>query len=361
MAATPSASSNSRYILYVGTYEKGIYGFEYGSSGPSLSSLGKVGDLENPSFLATDPQHRYLYAVSELDGEKEGGVGAFLIDEKNGKLKSLNTVSSSGIAPCHLAVDKTSKLLVVANYGSGSVAGFHLERDGSIGALSSLAEAKGSSVNARRQTGPHAHQVVFSGNNQFLYVPDLGLDQIRIYDVFPEDGKLMPHNPPAVGEKAGLGPRHMAFSPDTKFAYLLNELESFVTVYGHDPSAATFKRIQQISSLPGEPSDRDGAAEILVHGSGKFVYASNRGPGSIAVYKRNGQDGTLALVQTAKVNGTTPRGMEIDPSGSFLIVGDQKANHFSAMRINQETGELHGEGKSIEVPSPVSFVFVPAA
>jgi 6-phosphogluconolactonase len=355
----PSAPS-SAYILYVGTYEKGIYAFRYNVNGPGLEPLGMAGQITSPSWLATDPQHRFLYAASELEGDKEGAVGAFQIDAKSGKLTALNTVSSSGVAPCHLAVDKTSRFLAVANYTTGTVAGFHLERDGSIGALTALAAAKGSSVNPERQKGPHAHQIVFSADDRLLYVPDLGLDQILIYDVAIEDGKLTAHNPPSISEKAGMGPRHMAFSPDRHFAYLLNELKSYVTVYQANDGTATFRRLQEISTLPGDPSHRDGAAEILVHPSGRFVYASNRGPGTVAVYKRDSQAGNLQLVQTAKVKGSSPRGMGFDPSGSFLLVGDQKEHHFSVMRINAETGELHEDGKSYEVPSPVSFVFVPA-
>ncbi len=225
MPGTSSAPSSSSYILYVGTYGKGIYAFRYNGSGPSLEPLGLVGELTNSSWVATDPQHRYLYAVSELEGDKDGAVGAFQIDAKSGKLKALNTVSSSGVAPCHLAVDKSSRFLAVANYTSGTVAGFHLERDGKIGALTSVETAKGSSVNKERQTGPHAHQVVFSADDRFLYVPDLGLDQILIYDVVVEGGKLTPHNPPSISEKAGMGPRHIAFSPDRRFAYLLSELQ----------------------------------------------------------------------------------------------------------------------------------------
>jgi 6-phosphogluconolactonase len=360
MPETSSMSSSSSYFLYVGTYGEGIHAFRYDTSGPSLENLGVVGKLTNSSWVTTDREQRFLYAASELEGDEEGFVGAFQIDRTTGKLNHLNTVSSSGVAPCHVAVDTSSRFLTVANYMSGSVAGFHLESDGSIGERTSLAAAKGSSVNPERQTSPHAHQVVFSENDGFLYVPDLGIDQILIYEVDIKDGKLTPHNPPSVSEKAGMGPRHLAFSPDRRFAYLLNELKSYVTVFAVEDETATFHRIQEISSLPGEPSNRDGAAEILVHPNGRFVYASNRGPGSIAVYRRNAADGTLELVQTAKVKGTIPRGVEFDPSGNFLIVGDQKENHFSVIPINTETGELNSDGKSYEVPSPVSFVFVPA-
>jgi len=320
-----------------------------------------VGELTNPSWVTTDPQHRFLYAVSELEGDDEGSVGAFQIDGRSGNLKRLNTVSTSGVAPCHVAVDRSSRFLAVANYMSGSVAGFHLEPDGSIGALTSLAVAKGSSVNPERQTSPHAHQVVFSADDRFLYVPDLGLDQVLIYDLSVEEGKITPHHPPSVKERPGMGPRHLAFSPDRRFAYLLNELKSFVTVYEVDEQTATFRQIQEISSLPGDPSNRDGGAEMLVHPTGNFVYASNRGPGTIAVYKRDAGKGTLQLVQTAKVMGTFPRGVEFDPSGSFLFVGDQTENHFSLMRIDPGTGELAQSEKSYEVPSPVSFVFVPVS
>jgi 6-phosphogluconolactonase len=355
-----SPPSSSPYILYVGTYGSGIYAFRYTATGPSFEALGMVGELTNPSWVTTDPQHRFLYAASEIEGDKEGRVGAFQIDAKTGRLKALNTVSSAGVAPCHLAVDKTSRFLAVANYTSGSVAGFHLERDGNIGAQTALVAAKGSSVNPERQTGPHAHQVVFSSDDRLMYVPDLGTDQVLIYDVAIEDGKLTAHNPHSLFETSGMGPRHIAFSPDGRFAYLLTELKSYVTVYEGNEKAGTFRRIQEISSLSGEPGNRDGAAEILVHPGGKFVYASNRGPGTIAVFKRDAQVGTLQLVQMAKVDGTWPRGVAFDPSGSFLLVGDQKESHFSALRINAETGELHDNGKTHQVPSPVSFVFVPA-
>ncbi len=359
MSGMSSSPSSSPYILYVGTYGKGIHAFRYSASGTPLEPLGMVGELTNSSWVTTDPQYRFLYATSELEGDDEGFVGAFEIDRKSGKLNHLNNVSSSGVAPCHVAVDRSTRFLTVANYMSGSVAGFHLESDGRIGALTSLAAAKGSSVNPDRQKSPHAHQVVFSGNDRFLYVPDLGVDQILIYDVSIEDGKLTPHNPPSVKEKPGRGPRHMAFSPDRRFAYLLTELESYVTVYATDDAMASFRQIQEISSLPGNPSNRDGAAEILVHPSGNFVYASNRGPGTIAVYKRDPAEGMLQLIQTAKVNGTIPRGVEFDPSGSLLFVGDQKENQFSAMQINPETGELSETGQTYQVPSPVSFIFVP--
>src|SRR4051794_10632401 len=161
MSGMSSAPSSSPHIVYVGTYGKGIYAFRFNGDGPALEPLGLVGELTNPSWVTADPQHRFLYAVSEVEGDNEGAVGAFQIDAKSGKLNTLNTVSSSGVAPCHVAVDRTSRFLAVANYTSGSVAGFHLERDGSIGELTSLAAAKGSSVNPERQAGPHAHQVVF--------------------------------------------------------------------------------------------------------------------------------------------------------------------------------------------------------
>jgi 6-phosphogluconolactonase len=360
MSATPASPSSAAYILYVGVYGKGVYGFRYNASGPSFEPLGVMGEITNPSWLTTDPQYRYLYAASEIEGDKEGYVGAFKIDRKSGKLELLNKVSSSGVAPCHVAVDKTCRFLAVANYMSGSVAGFQLDRDGKIAAQTAFIAEKGSSINPKRQASPHAHQVVLSVNDQLLYVPDLGIDKIMIYSVSIDDGKLTPHDPPFVSEKAGMGPRHLAFSPDRRFAYLLNELQSYVTVYQVDEGAGTFRQVQEISSLPPNPSDRDGAAEILVHPTGKFVYASNRGPGTIAVYKRDANNGTLQLVQTAKVVGTFPRGVEFDPSATLLVVGDQKSNQFSAMRINGETGELQDEGKTYEVPSPVAFWFVPA-
>ncbi len=306
-------ASGTKYFLYVGVYGKGVYAYRYDTSGPTLEPLGLVGNVTNPSFLATDPDFRYLYAVSELEGKTDGGVAAFAMDRGTGKLQSLNTASSAGEAPCHLAVDHTAKMLVVANYGTGGVSVFPLDRDGHLGKMSELAEAHGSSVNPKRQEGPHAHETVISPDNRFLYVPDLGLDQIRIYRIDAADAKLTPADPPSAKVKPGYGPRHIAFTPDGKFAFVANELEPFITAFSHDPASGSLKEIHSVSILPLGAKGENAPAEIAVDRAGKFVYVSNRGPGTVAVFAINSDDGTLKPVQVAPTGGTWPRALNSTP------------------------------------------------
>jgi 6-phosphogluconolactonase len=353
-------SEQTKYFVYVGTYSDAIYAYRFDAATGKLDALGPVGKVVNPSFLATDPNYRFLYAVSEVEGNTNGGVSAFLIDRKTGSLKFLNSASSAGVAPCHLAVDKTTKMLVVANYGTGGVSAFPIEHDGRLGAMSSLMEARGSSVNRERQEGPHAHEAVISADNRFVYVPDLGLDQIRMYPLEPSQAKLAASNHAVTKGDPGSGPRHMVFHPSGKFAYVLSELKSVITVFSHDPSTGSLKAIQTVSTLPPGYSGENAPAEIEMDKAGKFVYASNRGHDSIAVFAVDEQSGKLKQVQIVPTQGKEPRGMQIDPTGKWMFVGNQKSNQFVIFRIDPKTGQLSPTGQVFGVPTPVAFQFVPA-
>lgn len=353
-------SNQTKYFVYVGTYGKGIRAYHFDANGGKLESIGQVGEVVNPSFLATDGDYRFLYAVSELEGKVDGGVASFAIDRKTGSLKFLNSRSSGGQAPCYLAVDHTGKMLLVANYGTGGISAYPIEHDGRLGEMSALMTAHGSSVNTERQEGPHAHETVISADNRLVYVPDLGLDQIRIYRLDPANAKLTPSSPAFAKEEAGRGPRHMAFSPDNKFAYVVNELKSVVTVFSHDPSTGSLRQVQTISTLPAGFSGENAPAEIEVDRAGEFVYASNRGSGTIAVFARDPGNGTLRQIQIAPTGGTNPRGMQIDPTGQFLFAGDQHANYFVLFKIDPQTGQLTLTGQKFDAPSPVAFLFVPS-
>ena len=350
----------TKYILYVGSYGKGIQAYQFDSATGQLKDIGRSGDAVNPSFLAADPDFRYLYAVSEVEGNVNGGVAAFSIDRENGSLRALNSVSSAGVAPCHLAVDKTGKMLIVANYTSGGVSAYPIGHDGRIGEISALLTAKGQGPNAERQEGPHAHEVLISSDNARAYVPDLGLDEIRLYRLDPSKAGLAPNDPPVVKQSPGMGPRHLAFSPDEKFAYVMNELKSEVSVFKHDKATGNMTKVQDVSSIAPGYSGENGPAEILVDSRGKFVYATNRGADNIAVFSIDSYDGTLRQIQLISSEGTMPRGLEIDPSGRFIFAGNQKTDNFVVYHIDPKAGTLTATGQVIHTPSPVAFLFVPS-
>src|ERR1700727_607601 len=245
-ASAPLHAASS-YLAYVGTYtassSKGIYSFRFDPATGQLKPMGVAAELPNPSFLATDPQHRFLYAATEMgpepgadDYKKNGSISAYSIDRKTGALTLLNKVDAGGGGSCHLVVDKTGKVLFVANYGSGNDASFAIKTDGSIGERTGFDQHSGSSIDPARQTGPHAHAVVLSPDNRFLFVPVLGLDQIKIYRIAPAKGTFPPHDPPFATVKPGLGPRHFTFGRGAKFADVVCEMGSSVAVFAYDPA-----------------------------------------------------------------------------------------------------------------------------
>src|ERR1700761_4874261 len=245
-ASAPLHAASS-YLAYVGPYtassSKGIYSFRFAPATGQLKPMGVAAELPNPAFLATDPQHRFLYAVTEMGNEpgadsyeKNGFLTSYSIDRKTGALKFLNKVDAGGGGSCHLVVDKTGKILFVANYGSGNVASFAIKADGSIGDRTGFYQHSGSSVNPARQKGPHAHAVVLSPDNRFLFVPDLGTDHIMIYRVDEARKSFAPNDPASAQVKSGYGPRHFAFGHGAKFAYALCEMGSSVAVFAYDSS-----------------------------------------------------------------------------------------------------------------------------
>jgi 6-phosphogluconolactonase len=370
VSAAGSAAKDS-YLVYVGTYtgpnSKGIYSYRFDAKNGRLVPLGLAAHLPNPSFLATDPHHRFLYVVTEMGNEPnatdykvDGAVSSYSIDPKTGALKFLNKVSSRGGGTCHLVIDKTGKMLIVANYGSGSVASFAINPDGSIGASTAFDKHSGSSVNPARQTGPHAHAVVLSPDNRFLFVPDLGTDQIKIYRIDPAKSTFVANDPAFASVKPGLGPRHFAFGAGAKFAYAICEMGSSVVAFSYNHSTGALTPIQTISTLPSDFHGEDNSAEIEVDQSGRFLYASNRGSDTITVFAIDPEKGTLTKIQVESVQGKTPRNFAIDPTGKYLIAADQDSDRMVVFAIDQKTGRLTPTGEVVDVPAPVSILFVPA-
>jgi 6-phosphogluconolactonase len=237
-----AARKSAKYFVYVGTYTgpqgKGIYSYRYDSSSGDLEPMGLAAEVINPSWVTIHPNRKNLYAVTELgnNGKENGAVTAFAIDRQTGALTKLNTVSSVGGGPCHLVVDKTGSTLLVANYGAGSVAAIPVAADGHLGEPPVLIQHKGSSVDPRRQGGPHAHGVFLSADNRFLFVPDLGLDEVMQYRLDPAKSSISPNDPPFAKVPPGSGPRHFAFHPKGRYAYTVNEMKSSVTAFSYDPA-----------------------------------------------------------------------------------------------------------------------------
>jgi 6-phosphogluconolactonase len=357
----------ANYIVYTGTYtrgnSKGIYAFRFDSATGAIEPMGLMAATPSPSFLAVHPNGRSLYAVNENGAgtPTSGLVTSFSIDAKTGALKELNGVPSGGTVPAHLVVDKTGKTLIVANYGSGSVAALPIKTDGSLGDNpSSLMQHKGSSVTLPRQAGPHAHAVVLSSDNKFVFAPDLGLDQVLSYRLDAAKSALAPNDPPFATVPPGGGPRHMAFHPKGKFAYVNSEITSKVTAFAYDSAHGSLKELQTISTLPQDFKGQSATAEIAVDAKGRFVYVSNRGHDSIAVFAIGG-DGKLTPVEHVLTQGKTPRNFQIDPTGAYLFAANQDSDSVVQFRIDPKSGKLTPTGKKLELPVPVCLLFIRAA
>ena len=365
-----SAHHERSYFVYVGTYteadSKGIYGYRFDTGTGRLAPLGVAAEVVNPSFVVTDPAHRHLYAVTEMTErgpnpyKTNGYISSFSIDSKTGSLTLLNKVSSGGGGPCHLVVDKSGKILFVANYGSGNVASFAIEPDGRIGAMTGLDQQTGSSVDPKRQQGPHAHAVVLSPDNRFLFVPDLGLDRILIYRVDEAKRTFTSNNPSYVAVKPGLGPRHFVFGAEAKFAYAVCEMGSSVVAFSYDHQSGKLTAVQTISTLPSDFTGEDNSAEIQTGSSDRYLYVSNRGNDSIAVFQIDKKTGLLNRIQIVPTQGKIPRNFAIDPSGKFLLVANQNSNNIVAFAIDSESGQLTPTTPVTNVTSPVSILFVSA-
>ena len=363
LALLPGLAPAREFLVFFGTYtgpkSKGIYVSRFDSATGKLDAPQLAAETKSPSFLAVHPNGRFLYAVGEtstVGDTGQGGVTAFAI-EPGGKLKALNTQPSGGSGPCHLALDAKGRFVFTANYGSGSVAALPILADGSLAAPAATVQHAGSSVNKSRQEGPHAHCVNLSPDQRFLLACDLGLDKLMVYRVGENQRVLTENDPPFCKLAPGTGPRHLAFGRSGKFVYVVNEMGSSVTVLAYDAKRGTLNESQTTSTLPEKWNGNSACAEIAVHPSGKFVYASNRGHDSIAVFAVNRKSGELSLVEHQTTQGKTPRHFALDPTGDWLLAENQASDNVVVFRVNAKTGALDAHGQPVEVPSPVCAVF----
>ena len=367
VARAVGAQSKS-LLVYLGTYtntdkSKGIYVCRMDLASGMLSAPELAAAATSPSFLALHPTGAWLYAVNEVnefDGKKVGSVGAFAIDRATGLLKLLNQQPSGGAGPAHLVVDRAGRNVLVANYGGGSVAVLPIAKDGTVRPASATVQHTGSSVNKQRQAAPHAHSINVDSANRYAYVADLGIDKVVIYRYDPQAGSLTSNDPPFAEVEPGSGPRHFAFHPGGRFAYVINEMTCTVTGFTRDPSTGGLKAFQTISSLPAGQAVAQGysTAEVQVHPSGRFLYGSNRGHDTIVVFEIDQKTGSLTLLQHEPTQGSTPRNFGIEPGGRFLLAANQRSDSVVVFRIDPKTGRLTPAGHRIEVGAPVCVKFL---
>jgi 6-phosphogluconolactonase len=360
-----SSAIAADYLVYAGTYtkgaSKGIYAYRFQTASGKLTSLGVAAESVNPSFLIDDASHRFLYAVNEDNNGSQPGnaVSAFSMDAKTGKLTFLNQVTSKGEWPCHLALDKTGHWLAAANYGSGTMAIMPVHPDGRLGEVTVLERHEGSGPDRERQQGPHAHEVVFSPDNRFLLLADLGLDKIFVYRFDAAKGTVSPAEQPFAKVAPGAGVRHMAFHPNGKILYAINEMGSTVTAFRYDPAKGTLADFQSLSTLPQNFKGASTTAEVAVNAAGTILYGSNRGHDSIAIFSIDPEKSTLMAMDHAPTLGKTPRHFTLDPTGGYLLAANQDSDSIVVFRVHPTTGQLTPVGRPVtDAPMPVCILFV---
>ncbi|MEP6713115.1 MAG: lactonase family protein, partial [Ferruginibacter sp.] len=357
--AALSAKAQNNYLL-IGTYtsgkSEGIYVYNFNSSTGNFSYASKIKSV-NPSYLAVSPNQRYVYAVNEEGNTKGGHVTAYRFNRNAGELTMINQQPSQGDDPCYVAVDKTGKWVTAGNYTGGSISVLPVMANGGVGEIATHIQHTGSSTNSERQEKAHVHCTYFSKDNRFLFVPDLGIDKIMIYSFNEKNGNLKPASQAFVKAKDGSGPRHIDFTPNNKYAYLMQELTGIVVAYKY--SNGKLIAMQSIYAAPGDFKGTMGSADIHVSPDGKFLYCSNRGESNtITIFKINPADGKLKLVGQQPTLGLTPRNFNFDPSGNFILVANQNSDNIIIFKRNKQTGLLTDTGKKIEVGNPVCIKWI---
>ena len=361
---TSDAKAVGDMRVYVGTYtrsgSKGVYLCFFDPGSGKLSKAQLACEATDPSFIAVHPNSRFLYAVSAMPAGEDayGCVSAFAVCANTGRLTALNHVSSGGANPCHVSVDKTGKCALVANYGSGSVGAFGILPDGRLTQATDVIQHRGASLDAARQEGPHAHSVTVDAANRFAFAADLGLDKILIYRLNASKATLEPNEPSSVSVEGGSGPRHFAFHPCGHYAYVINEMANTITVFGYDFEKGALSEIQTVATVPTGFREQTYTAEIQVDQAGRFLYASNRGHESIAVFAIDLNTGTLSLVDIRCCGGKWPRHFHIDPTGKWLLVANERSDSITVFARDPSSGKLTATGEAVSICAPVCIKFL---
>ena len=358
--AQADESDDNEYLVYLGTWytaeeSPGIHVCRFNAATGELVFLGLAAETSNSDFLAVHPNGRYIYATSE----KLGTVAAFAIDRGTGKLRFLNKINAGGADPTHIDIDPMGRAVGIANYTGGSTSVLRVNEDGRLGEMTAIVHHTGSSVNPKRQEGPHPHSVNFAPDNRFAVAVDLGADKLLVYRYDAAVGSLAASHQEYVTVHPGAGPRHFAFHPTGRFAYVINEFESTVTAFAYDAEGGSLEALQTITTLPQGFAGANLTAEVRVHPSGRFLYGSNRGHNSIAVFSIDSEKGTLTPVEIVSSRGDWPRNFRIDPTGRYLINANRDSDKVVVFGIDQRSGRLTPTGQVIDIDAPVCVRFVP--
>lgn len=351
-------------LVFISAFAPGnqgaIHAYQLDQASSTLKLLNKTTGVENPFFLALSPDRKFLYSIhaAKFGGKEPEHVAAFQLQGRAGELKPLNRVSSKGTASCYLQVDATGKTLLVANYTSGDVASLPINGDGSLQEAATFIKHSGSSVNPTRQKEPHAHAIITSPDNKFVYAADLGLDQVLCYRLDAATSKLAPNDPPFAKSPAGAGPRHLTFHPNGRFLYVINELLNSVTVFSYMASSGRLTELQTISTLPSDFKGTSYCADLKITPNGKFLYGTNRGHDSIACYQI-GDDGRLSVLGIEPSLGKGPQNLAINPDGSLLICANMPGKNVALFKIDSSSGKLTSAGAPTEMPSPSCIMLLP--
>jgi len=361
---TGSSAAAAERFAYIGTYtntgkSEGIYRLFLNTTTGAMRVDGVAAKSADPSFLALHPNGRVLYAVNELEqfeGKRTGAVSAFAITSGSGALTPINQLASHGAAPCYVSVDRTGHTVFVANYLSGTIASFPVRQDGGLGDARAVVQHEGKGPNAERQEGPHAHCIIADPANRHVIAADLGVDGVLVYRFDEKAGELS-RSATKVATKPGAGPRHLAFHPSGQFLYVINELDSTIVAYRYDGERGTLGQVQVTASSPGGTATANFPADLHVTPLGRFLYGSNRGHNTIAVFSIDSSSGQLTAVQQISTGGDWPRNFAFDPTTRFLLVANQRSDSILSFRVDAESGRLTPTGETVQLPSPVCIRF----
>jgi 6-phosphogluconolactonase len=361
--ALPNAAAADPLVFisaFAGGENGAIHACEFDVATGTLKLKQRTTEVQNPFFLALSPDHKYLYSIHAraFGSPEDEQIAAFAVQGRSGKLNLLNRQSARGSAACYLDVDSTGKSLVVANYSSGSVAALPILPDGSLGEAASFVQHVGSSVDPKRQQGPHAHCIVISPDNRFAFAADLGMDQVLGYRLDAAQAKLSANQQPFVRTPPGAGPRHLTFHPNGRHVYVINEMANSVTMFDYLVEPGMLIERQTLSTLPDDFTDTSHCADLKITPDGRFLYGTNRGHDSIAAY-RIGEDGMLTSIGIVPSLGKGPQNLAITADGQWLLCANMPGNNVAVFRIDAKSGGLESVGSPLSMPSPSCIRIVP--